>query len=55
MTSNPSRWSGKSSAASLAARFPAEARRLHISVEAVRASIKDHGANYTPEELLKVP
>ena len=36
MTSNPSRWSGKSSAASLAARFPAEARRLHISVEAVR-------------------
>jgi hypothetical protein len=36
MTSNPSRWSGKSSAASLAARFPAEARRLGISVGAVR-------------------
>ncbi len=36
MTIKPSRHSGKSSAASLAARFPAEARRLGISVEAIR-------------------
>jgi hypothetical protein len=36
MSIRPSRWSGKTSPASIAARLPAEAKRLGLSVEAVR-------------------